>query len=320
MTRSLLQLMRPWEWAKNVFVLPALVFALPTLLREGDRPIFALVAATAGAFAAFSLVASGFYCINDALDAERDALHPHKRGRPIASGRVAPATGYLLGGVLVALSLLVAAVVNLGLLAIIAGYGILQVLYNAELKRIALVDVLAVATGFALRGAAGAVAIQIQISIWLVLCILFLCLFLGFTKRLSDLQAARAAEGEGMRWRSPAGYRDRAELEWLLGISTVLALMMYVMYSLSTHAREIFGVRALGLTLLSPLILIAMYRLYRRARQGASDSILAALRADRGVRWAIGLFGAGTLVTLYVPLVERVLDGVFLTSGSAGGL
>jgi 4-hydroxybenzoate polyprenyltransferase len=311
--------MRPWEWVKNVFVLPALAFALPTLLQESGRPLFGLLAATAGAFAAFSLVASGFYCINDALDAGRDALHPSKRHRPIASGRVTPATGYALGAGLVGLALALAALVNVGLLAIIAGYGVLQVLYNAEMKRIPLVDVLAVATGFALRGAAGAVAIRIQISIWLVLCILFLCLFLGFTKRLSDLRAAEAVEGEGAQWTSPAGYHDQAELEWLLGISTVLALMMYVMYSLSTHAREIFGIRAMGFTLLSPLMLIAMYRLYRRARQGASDSILAALRGDRGVRWAIGLFAAGTLATLYVPFVERVLNSVFLFSQTGGG-
>jgi 4-hydroxybenzoate polyprenyltransferase len=319
MIKSLLELMRPWEWVKNVFVLPALIFALPTLLQEPDRPIIGLLVATAGAFAAFSLVASGFYCINDALDAGQDALHPTKCKRPIASGLVTPATGYALGAGLVVLSLLLAALVNPGLLAIIGGYGVLQILYNAELKRIPLVDVLAVATGFALRGAAGAVAIRIQISIWLVLCILFLCLFLGFTKRLSDLRAAEAVEGGGARWRSPAGYQDRAELEWLLGISTVLALMMFMMYSLSTHAREIFGVRAMGFTLLSPLILVAMYRLYRRARQGASDSILAALRADRGVRWAVGLFGAGTLVTLYVPFVERVLASVFLFSRTGGG-
>jgi 4-hydroxybenzoate polyprenyltransferase len=311
--------MRPWEWVKNVFVLPALVFALPTLLREPDRPILGLLTATAAAFVAFSLVASGFYCVNDALDAKEDRLHPTKRQRPIASGRVAPATGIALGVGLVGLSLILAALVNLGLLAIIAGYGVLQVLYNAELKRISLVDVLAVATGFALRGAAGAVAIEIQISIWLVLCILFLCLFLGFIKRLSDLQAAEAVEGGGTGWRSPAGYQDRAELEWLLGISTVLALMMYMMYSLSTHAQEIFGIRAMGFTLLSPLMLIAMYRLYRRARQGATDSLLAALKGDRGVRWSIGLFGAGVLMTLYVPFIERVLHSVFLFSRAGSG-
>ena len=95
------------------------------------------------------------------------------------------------------------------------------------LKRVMLVDVVTVALGFALRAAAGAVAIDVRISPWLVLCVFFLCLYLGFIKRLCDLTSAEA-RGKG-QWRSDAGYDDRAELNWLLGVSAdemrVLATM-----------------------------------------------------------------------------------------------
>ncbi len=303
MTEHLYRLMRPGDWVKNVFVLPALVFSVR--LTE-----IAAVVSTVLTFAAFCLLASGFYALNDALDAKPDRTHPVKRQRPVASGAVSARTAIALGAVLIALGLAGGYFVNLSVGVVLTLYAVMQVAYNGILKRIIFVDVVTLAVGFGLRAAAGAVAIGVQLSIWLLLCVFFLCLYLGFIKRLCDIASAERAGGGD--WKSPAGYDSRIELNWLLGMSGVLAVVTYLMYGLSGHAQAIFGSRSMGFALLSPLVLIAIHRFYRRASTGTSDSALAALREDRGVQASVVLYAAGVLATLYVPFVESILEKLFV--------
>ena len=303
MKRDLIRVMRPGDWAKNVFVLPAVVFS--DKLSEPGAIVQAAVA-----FAAFCLLSSGFYAINDVLDAERDRAHPIKRQRPVASGAVSPRAAVTLGLTCALAGLGLGWMVNLPLVAILLSYAVLQVLYNALLKRVVFVDVVAIAIGFSLRAAAGAVAIEVEMSIWLLLCVFFLCLYLGFVKRLCDISSA--AQAHDIVWRPSAPYNDRDELNWLLGISAVLAVVAYLMYTLSSHAWELFGARALGLALLSPLVLIAIHRFYRRARQGTSDSPLSALRHDRAVLAAVVLFVLGVFASLYLDFVQTILETLFV--------
>ncbi len=303
MTRDLIRLMRPGDWAKNVFVLPAVVFS-DKLSEPGA------IAQAAAAFAAFCLLSSGFYAINDVIDAESDRAHPIKRHRPVAAGAVSSSVAVTLGLACAMAGLGLGWMVNLPLLAILLSYAVLQVLYNALLKRVVFVDVVAIATGFSLRAAAGAVAIEVEMSIWLLLCVFFLCLYLGFIKRLCDISSA--AQAHDIVWRPAAPYDDRNELNWLLGISAVLAVVAYLMYTLSRHAWELFGARALGLALLSPLVLIAIHRFYRRARQGTSDSPLSALRQDRAVLAAVVLFVLGVFASLYLDFVQTILEKLFV--------
>ncbi|MHC5113145.1 MAG: UbiA prenyltransferase family protein [Planctomycetota bacterium] len=307
MNLALIRLMRPGDWVKNVFVLPALFFALPSLI-EQEQAIVPLVGRTAIAFAAFSLLASGFYAFNDIIDAEGDRHHPVKRRRPIASGAVSVRSGAILSVTLIVAALAIAALVNLMLFATLAVYAVLQVAYDLGVKRVMIVDVVVVAVGFALRATAGAAAIEVQISVWLLLCVFFLCAYLGFIKRLCDLTSADA---DGGKWHHPAGYDDRSELNWLLGLSATLAIVTYLMYTLSPHAWELFGPRAMGFALLSPLAMITIHRFYRRARRGRSDSPLDALREDRVVMACIVLFSIGIVASLYVPWVEDVLARLF---------
>ncbi|MEY2716665.1 MAG: hypothetical protein RIT24_3008 [Planctomycetota bacterium] len=231
--RDLLRLMRPGDWTKNSFVLLAFIFWLANAVRtQQTDAATAKVTSAALAFAAFCLVASGFYAINDALDAEKDRSHPVKCRRPVASGAISVGAAIGFGALLVAASIAVALSVSKALVAAIALYAVLQVTYNGGLKRVAVVDVLTIATGFALRAAAGAVAIEVQISPWLVLCVFFLCLFLGWTKRMCDLVSAERA---GSAWKCSADYRGRDELQWLLGVSAVVTVLMYLSYTLSAH-------------------------------------------------------------------------------------
>ena len=315
--RDILRLCRPGDWTKNAFVLIAFVFWAANAVRTASTDAVLLKAiAAAFAFIAFSLAASGFYCINDALDAEKDRGHPVKRRRPVASGAVSANLAYGLGGALIFGAFAMAGVVGKGLIVAVGAYVLLQLAYNGGLKRIVAVDVVTVAAGFALRAAAGAVAIEVAISVWLVLCVFFLCLYLGFIKRTCDLVVADRARSD---WRTPAAYRGSGELQWLLCVSGVLTISMYLSYALSDHAAALFGARATGIALLAPLVVVAIHRFWRRAHEGSSDSPLEALRSDRVLLSVIVAYLALLACILFAPPASEVLGTVFLQPGSGAG-
>ena len=301
--------MRPQDWTKNLFVLIPIIFWLGT----GDgaetttdyRPVVLAVLA----FAAFCLVASAVYCFNDAFDAEKDRTHPVKRLRPVASGAISPRGAMMVGLVSGLCGLGIAAFAGFGVLVVLLIYLVLQVAYNGGAKYVVLVDVVVIALGFALRAAAGAFAIDDQLSIWLLLCVFFLCLFLGFTKRLCDHSSA--AREPDSNWKSPAGYDDIMELNWLLAVSAVLSIMMYLTYALSTHTYQLFGSGAYGIALLTP-VLIAMQRFYRRALKGQSDSPMQALLQDRVVQIGVALYCVGVLASLCSQTVRGLLGELLI--------
>jgi 4-hydroxybenzoate polyprenyltransferase len=169
--------MRPRQATKNLFVLVAMVFA-----NRFDRAATALLA-----FAIFWLASSSVYLLNDVADREQDRAHPTKRNRPIASGRLPWPVG-LIAGVMFGLGGVAAAfAVNLRFGSITLLYLLLQAAYTLWLKHVVLVDVFAIAAGFVMRAIAGAWAIQVPISTWLLVCTLQLALFLAFGKRRHEL-------------------------------------------------------------------------------------------------------------------------------------
>jgi len=300
-----IRLMRPFDWVKNMFVLLPIVFWLG-VEGPGNGNFVAIWWPATCALLGFCLLASSVYSFNDAVDSQKDRLHPIKRLRPVASGAISPASAMVFGTILGVCAFGLAALANLNVVGIFALYAVLQLCYNLGLKYVVLVDVVAVALGFVLRSVAGAYAIDIKLSIWLLLCVFFLCLYLGFIKRLCDLSSAKM-DGQS-DWKSRAGYDSSLELNLLLGLSFVLSTMMYVTYALSAHAKEIFGARAMGFALLTPLVLIVMHRFYRNAIEGRSDSPLVAILSDRIIQAGSLLFGIGVLSCLYIPGVERILN------------
>jgi 4-hydroxybenzoate polyprenyltransferase len=312
MLPPLLKLLRPADWVKNVFVLVPAVFWLagdPASREGGSQPlVLAFLAAVA-----FSAAGSGFYAINDALDAQEDRAHPVKCRRPVASGAISPRTAVAVGVGLEAIALGLAWWIRPGVFAVLVAYVVAQVAYNARLKRVRLVDVVTVASGFVLRAIAGALAIGIAVSAWLVVVVFAFTLFLGFVKRLGDLRAAelQAAAGHGSGWKPRAGYDSAEDLNWLLAVTGTAAMMSYVVYALSAHAREIFGIRAVGFALLSPLVFIVVHRLYLRANLGKADSPVTAILADRSALLSTVLFVAGVLAALYWPPAAAALGTVF---------
>ncbi len=260
---ALVRAMRPRHWLKNGFVLAPAVFAGHAL-----DPAAMLKAVTVAA--AFCLVSSAGYLVNDVLDREADRTDPVKRFRPVASGEMATAAALVWAAVLYALAAGAALGSGRNVLLLLVGYVVLTLLYSAFLKAIAVVDAMALATGFLLRLVAGAVAIPVVISPWLIVCGFLLALLLAFGKRLPE------AESAGKR--SP-----RYPLSYLHDVVTMLAGVTLVAYTLYTVApdttRKLGGSNALLLTV--PLVMFGVLRyLLLLHKEGAQDPT-ATLFRDR---------------------------------------
>lgn len=308
---DVIRLMRPQDWVKNLFVLLPILFWMAAPKTEADDLSYiSALWLTLLTFVAFCLVASAVYSFNDALDAKKDRTHPVKRLRPVASGAISPGSAMRIGTLLGIVGLVIGWTTGFGVFTVLVLYLLMQVCYNGGAKYVVLVDVVVIAVGFVMRAAAGAFAIESRLSIWLLLCVFFLCLYLGFIKRLCDFASAR--RDRASEWRSPAGYDNRLELNWLLGVSAVMSVMMYLTYALSPHATHLFGARAAGIALLTPLVIIVMHRFYRRANEGLSDSPLNAVLDDRVVQVGMLLYFLGVIASLYIPAVGEVLGKLLI--------
>ena len=213
--------MRPRQWLKNSLLFAGLLFA--GKLADGDRWLEA-----ATAFAAYCSVSSAAYLINDVRDLEQDRLHPTKRLRPLASGELSVPHALALAAFLAVSGLALIALLGPLQLAWLAGFGVLQLAYTMFLKTIPFVDVVAIAVFFVIRAAAGASAVQVRISPWLLLCTALLALFLGFAKRRGELQLVEADRAPG---RPALGGYPRALLDTLVWVTSAAAFVAYSVYA-----------------------------------------------------------------------------------------
>ncbi|MGC8667945.1 MAG: decaprenyl-phosphate phosphoribosyltransferase [Chthonomonadales bacterium] len=186
---ALVEGLRPKQWTKNAFVFAALVFTNNIPLSFQDRHRWHMLGLTMGAFVLFCMVSGAVYLLNDVADRDQDRVHPQKRHRPVASGRLPVGVAVFWAVLLGAGGIAIAFRLNLPFGLITLGYFALQLAYTFVLKHEVLIDVFAIAAGFVLRAAAGALAISVPISVWLLICTLQLALFLGFGKRRHELIA-----------------------------------------------------------------------------------------------------------------------------------
>jgi decaprenyl-phosphate phosphoribosyltransferase len=228
MTASLFRQARPKQWVKNL-----LVFAAPGAAGVLDdwsslwRTIVILVA--------FCLASSGTYFWNDLLDADSDRNHPTKQHRPIASGAIPVAIGRLVGSVLLVVGILLAATTRWEAALVVGGYVVLTSTYSTILKHIAVVDLVAVASGFVLRAVAGAVATDVQMSKWFSLTISFASLFIVAGKRYAELRDL----GDEAQTRSTLNDYSLGFLRIVLSVSCGAALVTYCIWAFDT--RELAG-------------------------------------------------------------------------------
>jgi 4-hydroxybenzoate polyprenyltransferase len=290
--------MRPTHWIKNLFVVAPILFSGRYVSLEAWE--FCLIAV-----ASFCLLSSAVYLLNDLLDRVEDRNHPRKKHRPIASGRVSPAlaagASVLLAAAGMALASLpgvlrseqVIALGGHGLLAWAGTYLVLNVLYSTWLKQHLYVDVIVIALGFVLRAMAGAAAIAVGISPWLVLCTFTLCLFLGFTKRRGEQIQISASQARASR-RTHAGYEPE-ELDRLITLSASLAIVTYGIYCIAPATVSRIGSAHMIWTI--PLVMYGIFRYDRISRKRHLGDVVQVLLGDRAL---LGVLSVYVIVSLLV--------------------
>ena len=223
--RAALVSLRPRQWSKNLLLFAGIVFAakLGDVIRWGEA-VAILVAYCAASSAA--------YLVNDLRDAQDDRLHPVKRHRPIARGELQPEHALVLAAVLAAAAFAIAAALGFASLLFLLLFVALQLAYSLGLKRVVLVDVLVIAGLFVVRAAAGAAAVDVRISGWLLVCAALLALFLALAKRRGELVLVRAEEAPGRA--ALAGYSLRL-VDVLLGVVAAATAVTYAVYAVTAH-------------------------------------------------------------------------------------
>jgi 4-hydroxybenzoate polyprenyltransferase len=287
---NLLISIRPGEWIKNTFVFAGLVFS-----RQLTEP--ASVAHSAAAFAIFCALSGVVYLVNDVADRERDRQHPRKRERPIASGALSPGTALAAATTLAAIGLVAAWSMSPAFGAVATTYVTLLGFYSGPLKHIVIIDVLTIAIGFVLRVAAGAVAIDVPMSHWLMVCTILLALFLGLSKRRHELTLL--ADGAIVHRRILQEYSPYL-LDQMIGVVTASTLMAYVFYATSEETAAKFGTSLLGLTIPFPLYGIFRYLYLVHQREGGGSPAELLLN-DRPLLACVALWGLAVVVIIYRP-------------------
>lgn len=280
--------LRPRQWVKNVFVLAPLVFAGRLLDAHASSVALA-------AFACFCALSSAVYLMNDVRDREADRLHPVKRRRAIASGEISPSTASAASVVLAVVALLASFRIAPEFGRVAAAYFVLNLAYSFGLKRVVILDVMIVATGFLLRAWAGALAVDVAMSHWLVLCTGLLALFLGFVKRRQEL----AALDNGGSTRAILREYSLPFLDQMIGIVTGATVVAYSLYAFSPEVAQKLGTQHMGLTI--PFVLYGIFRyLYLVHQKGEGENPTALVLSDRPLLAGVLLWGAAVVTALYL--------------------
>jgi len=281
--------LRMKQWTKNILVLAAIIFSGQfTNPEEWIKVAFA--------FAAFCCVSSAGYIINDIRDREADAKHPKKCKRPIASGRLSVGVARIEAVLLGVIGLATASLVNPAFVAVLVAYFITTMSYSLYFKDFVIVDVMLIATGFIWRAVAGAVAISVQTSEWLLICTAFLALFLGFNKRRAELTLL---QGDAGAHRKNLTQYSPAMLDQFQGITTSGAIISYALYTVNGPSP--------ALLLTMPYVLFGIFRyIYLVDRQGAGGAPDETLLRDKPILICCLLYAVTA-----VAVLSLAADGAF---------
>jgi decaprenyl-phosphate phosphoribosyltransferase len=285
---ALVTLSRPRQWVKNVLVLAAPLAA--GRIGESETLGRALLA-----MLVFTLMASGVYWVNDAMDASRDRLHPTKRHRPIAAGTVSTRAALVGGFLLQIVALLVAwLTVNLVLAAVIGAYALLQLAYSVRLKHVPVAELMVVASGFVIRALAGGVATSIVLTEWFLIVTSFGALFVVAGKRYAESVAMGDLAGEH---RTVLDAYPQAFLQQVVGVCLAVTLLAYCLWAFRTSTIVTAPSIWLALSVI-PVTLVALRYLLLVAagRTGEPEDLL--LR-DRVIAIGAAITAAMVLLGLY---------------------
>jgi 4-hydroxybenzoate polyprenyltransferase len=286
--RALFVSLRPHQWTKNL-----LIFAPLALSKHLFQPEPFLV--SVAAFALFCVLSGVVYLVNDVADVERDRLHPLKRTRPIASGALSPRSGLVAAGALGVASLSLSLLLGKRFAACALAYLLLNLAYSFKLKDVVIVDAISVSLGFVLRAVAGAVAIRVEFSDWLIICTILLALFLTFCKRrheLTSLSDAAADHRQSLSEYSPY------LLDQMISVVTASCVTAYAFYTTAHETVQKFQTNRLSWTI--PFVLYGIFRylyLVHRKEQGGSPTDI--LLTDRPLLVAVALWALAIVLIVY---------------------
>jgi 4-hydroxybenzoate polyprenyltransferase len=280
--------LRPHQWTKNLILFAPLALS-KHLFEAGPllRSIFA--------FLVFCGLSGAVYLVNDVKDIERDRLHPRKRLRPIASGALRPGTALGLAGLIGSGCLIAALMLGHGFALAALAYIALNLLYSLKLKEIVIVDAIAVSLGFVVRAVAGAVAIGVVFSDWLLICTILLALFLTFCKRRHELTTL---EGQASDHRKSLEEYSPYLLDQMIAVVTASCLMAYATYTTAPETIAKFQTDRLPWTI--PFVLYGIFRylyLVHQREQGGSPTDL--LLTDRPILVNVALWALALVAIVY---------------------
>ena len=223
---TIIKLMRPHQYIKNLFIFLPLFFAIKITDIE-------LLSNAFIAFIAYSLTASAIYTLNDYHDIEEDRQHPKKKDRPLASGAISKSQAIIIMSVLFVLGVTLMAFLSLKAVSILAVYVVMNIAYTIALKHVSIVDVNIIAIGFVLRLFIGSIVTDIHLSQWIVILTFLLALFMALAKRRDDVLIFLDT-GKKMR-KVVDGYN----LEFLDAAMTIMASVVIVVYTIYTSSAEV---------------------------------------------------------------------------------
>ena len=288
---NLLISLRPGQWTKNLVIFAGLLFGLrlfdPTAVGQA-----------VAAFVVFCLLSGVVYLVNDIADRESDRQHPLKAKRPIASGAL-PVGIAIAAAIPLGASALVAAFLIGWPFAVVAmAYIALQLAYSVALKHIVIIDVLTIAIGFVLRAVAGAAAVNVEISRWLLVCTILLALFIALAKRRHEIVLLA---GGATSHRPILGEYSAYLLDQMIGVVTASTLISYTFYTISPETQAKFGTQWLGLTIPFPLYGIFRYLYLVHLREGGG-SPADLLLTDRPLLTCVALWALAVALIIYRPV------------------
>jgi 4-hydroxybenzoate polyprenyltransferase len=268
---------RPRQWSKNLLLFAGLLFAA----KLGDAVRW-LEAATA--FAAYCAASSAAYLVNDVRDAAHDRTHPLKRLRPVARRELSPGAALWLAGGLVVLAGLLVIPLGAVSLAFLAGFLALQVVYSLGLKHLVLLDVFAIAALFVLRSAAGAAAVDVRISPWLLLVTALLALFLALAKRRSELVLPGSSRPVLDGYSLPL-------IDQLIAVTVACTIAADAIYTFTAHSPALMAT--------IPFVVFGLFRyLLLVHRDDLGEEPENVLLTDRPLVIAVALWAATAAVIL----------------------
>lgn len=286
---NLIRSMRPKQWIKNLFVLAPIIFSKTLFVYPLNVKAFM-------AFAIFCAVSGCIYLVNDIADREEDQRHPVKRLRPIASGATSPYFAAAVAALLLFISFISGYHMGAYFFIIMAIYFLINLVYSTFLKHVVLLDVFVIALGFVLRVVGGGVAIDVELSSWLLLCTLLIALFLAMCKRRHELVLL---EEEASTHRKILEEYSPYFLDQLIAVVTASTLVTYALYTMSEEVYIKFGSNNLKYTI--PFVLYGIFRyLYLVHQKNKGGSPTEIMMSDLPMLVNIGLWVLVVGLVLYV--------------------